>query len=134
MYASRAYAAGLFDGEGTVVIQFYTQGKGLQTCLKIGMNDPRPLEYLEDSFGGTLRKDKRGSYVWYISGKASEDFAQAISPYAIVKKDQLELYLEVRSQINPNRRAKYSVEEVAERHEWVRKLLAIRKTPILLEV
>lgn len=102
------YAAGLFDGEGCVEVYEgpQTRGRGirLNMTLSIGMTDVRPLREMQAHFGGALttkkpRPDKprwAQAWRWSVSGEEAERFAMLVLPYSITKKEQLELYMELR--------------------------------------
>jgi hypothetical protein len=89
----RAYAAGVFDGEGCVEV--YRNKTGYSMCLTVANDDLRLLRFLAENFGGTIKMRGRHGR-WYVRGEDSERFAIAILPFSIVKKEQLELYLELR--------------------------------------
>jgi hypothetical protein len=131
-----SYAAGLFDGEGTVVISKHVNQRGIQTMLKIHMNDPRPLKALFQKYGGSFKEvvSRPGTFLWMISGEQSELFAQDILSFSITKREQLELYLEVRSTLDRKRRIPYTDEENNRLSRWVSKAKELRATPVALEV
>ena len=102
---SAEYAAGLFDGEGCVTSYFHS-GKYAQVAAKVCMTDPRPLKGLSTTFGGKVRpiKDIRKAHYkpqfeWIVYSKDAKTFFEAILPYAIVKRDQIALALELLSLI-----------------------------------
>lgn len=88
-----AYAAGFFDGEGSIVIA--RQCRGLvarrQHQLVISVSQMRnrwPLDTLARLFGGTVSQHTRGEYRWrVVSGKAAEALDQML-PYLLVKRGQ----------------------------------------------
>ena len=88
-----AWAAGLFEGEGTI-------GKGSRTdkrrpgqqlptyAIRVGMTDRDVIQRLQDNFGGQIYEapDKRGNrklmYRWYLSKKAEvKKLLQLMLPY-----------------------------------------------------
>ena len=96
-----AYIAGLFDGEGCVATYFHT-GRYAQVIPKVAMTDPRPLTAIAHMFGGTVRRIKdnrkphyKPQFEWAVYGKKAKAFFEAIRPYAIVKRDQIELAIEL---------------------------------------
>ncbi len=105
--AERAYAAGLFDGEGCVAI--YDKAIKAKNwhqftfSMRIANTDPRPLEWLVKKFGGSitkragarLREGRRECYTWYIMNSKAKLFVLAILEYTIVKRQQLEMGLEL---------------------------------------
>lgn len=105
--AERAYAAGLFDGEGCV--QVYLQGKGrtqLLIALSVSGTDFRPLEWLQERWGGRIQvydegtgprsdgSSRRPLGTWRVRSHRARDFANDIYPFLVVKRDQLELWFE----------------------------------------
>lgn len=106
-----AYAAGLFDGEGCVEVYMQSSGRrgkdgkrrSLRVCLSVSGVDTKPLYWLQEHYGGTVRvgrngisPNKRPIGRWGVYGDESEMFAKAILPYVIVKREQLELWFEAR--------------------------------------
>jgi hypothetical protein len=96
----KGYLAGLFDGEGT--IGYYDFRERHESTVMITNADPRVMNWLVEKIGygnvHTVRKAyarrKHVVHHWRISNKPRVyDFLEAISPYLIVKKDQVELLL-----------------------------------------
>ncbi|MDP3064178.1 MAG: LAGLIDADG family homing endonuclease [Chloroflexota bacterium] len=95
-----AYAAGLFDGEGSVTInRILTDGPAPRHNLvaSIDMTDPQGIQYLADRFEGNVRWYKRQQaewadvYAWALSGEKALSFLQAIRPYLRVKGEQADV-------------------------------------------
>lgn len=88
-----AYLAGFFDGEGSVGI--YTQ----KYSVNITNCDPRVLQQFQKHWGGKIHTIKwydltrQDKYVWQLYGHNSRRFLEAILPYVISKKSQIEIYL-----------------------------------------
>ena len=98
-----AYAAGLFDGEGSVDIYKASTSKAsknisLMLRVIITQKDGLIMNWLQDNFGGYVQKNVRPDnnwvYHWDIRSKAAEDFINSIMPFVKIKKPQLELALE----------------------------------------
>lgn len=77
-----AWAAGLFDGEGTILINEH----GIRVCLH--MTDLDILETMKSNFGGSLIPCKKAkdhykdSWKWYLSNnKDTCDFLKIILPF-----------------------------------------------------
>lgn len=98
-----AYAAGYFDGEGSVAVYKNGTGRSFNNLLTITNTDRVPLDRLCARFGGTVRQrtwsttNRRSSFQWDITGAAAEEFARAILPYALTKAEQLRAFLEFRT-------------------------------------
>jgi hypothetical protein len=103
-----AWAAGFFDGEGTIS---QTSAKGTRRrylILRIGHVDPRPLRRLVDAIGvGHVRgpyQHKKGNgrwsdyYVWQLGGTRAEAAFAAIRPWLLLPK--LEQYGRVKERIS----------------------------------
>ncbi len=97
------------------------------------MTDPRPLIKLQVQFGGNVKRGvppkpgHRQQWVWAVWGRDSViAFFEAILPYSIVKRDQLEQALAILSTVRDKGGSKQTLklapEVVAMRQEAVRKI------------
>lgn len=90
-----SYAAGFFDGEGSVVLK----ADGALT-ISATQKDPRPLRLLEHLFGGSIgyieRSKCRPYSYWQVRGEEASAALQRMLPFLIVKRDQAELAIEHR--------------------------------------
>ena len=102
-----AWAAGFFDGEGSINIVRQKKAKPLETVhhallVSVSQVDPRPLQYLQENFGGSIytRKFKKAEWKiahnWAIRSQQAEDFLRTIRPYARVKGEQIDIALAFR--------------------------------------
>lgn len=115
-----AYAAGLFDGEGCVMIARARSGtapRGSTTKriyhrldLSVGQVDRRPLLWLQTRYGGRIDPvpKKRGigeqlCWQWRLGPRAAEMFLRQVLPYLIVKREQAEVALTFRATIATER-------------------------------
>lgn len=103
MIISAQYLAGLFDGEGCVSILKHNKKGTVYYVLDVRMHLCfRPtLEAIAETFGGrvtnpqTLRSvNHKMKFDWVVDGKAAIPVLEAIAPYALEKKDQIEMALE----------------------------------------
>ncbi len=99
-----AYLAGLFDGEGSVSVNMYSQKPNYAGSLKVGisMTTPEPLRLCQRIFGGKVRLEKYRNHWkpcsrWRLHGDRAETFLRAVEPYLIVKKDKAALALSFRA-------------------------------------
>ena len=106
----KAYAAGLFDGEGCVQLYMrkggVTSGRkdhSMRCALSVSSTYLDVLSWLQGRFGGSIKIDQRQSYGvrkpigrWVVYAKQAEVFAFDICPYLIIKKQQVELWLQAR--------------------------------------
>lgn len=94
-----AYAAGIFDGEGTVGIYNTGAGRGLEhygLSLAVASSDPVILEWLQERWGGRFRWSLRSSSKkpvgdWKLNGAAAVAFLIDIQPYLLIKAAQAEV-------------------------------------------
>ena len=99
-----AYAAGLFDGEGCILVRHvgtpshYTRRFYHQLNIKIQMTDREPLDILAQYFGGKVLPQKlvtpRQAYLWSLTNREAQKFLRVIHPYMVCKAEQARLALE----------------------------------------
>jgi LAGLIDADG endonuclease len=102
------YAAGFFDGEGSVSID-KTSAKGYaKDCkfphhyrmrIRIPNTDFQIVEWLQETFGGNTSMYLKGGNrkpqkVWYLSGPRACAFLQQVLPYLKVKSHAARLGIE----------------------------------------
>ncbi len=106
----KAYLAGIIDGEGSVMIR--QRGKRVfflivvvdntnQTCIDYckrvtGMGSAQ----LSRDIGGNTKRQ----YRWLVSSRHAEELLEAIYPYSIIKRPQIEVALEFRKTYRPTAR------------------------------
>ncbi len=141
-----AYAAGFFDGEGHIALTksnskrvhpwgtyFYER---FQLRIQISQNDPRPLWFLHQHFGGAaVRKSqfrrsydqaKYTRYDWGLAAQQAGAFLRIIRPYLIVKADEADVALTFLDTIDLARRKTPS--DVIKQREFLHsEMLRIRK-------
>lgn len=95
-----AYAAGLFDGEGSVGVCWRVQAK--KSTMKtyavkasVAMIDQPTILWLVATFGGHYDqtcKTKSGNIIhrWTLHARKAADFLELISPYLKLKQDRAE--------------------------------------------
>jgi hypothetical protein len=135
-----AYCAGLFDGEGYIDIYSATLSKAskspsLYLRVVISQKDGMIMNWLEDNFGGYVRKERRNEnyiYRWTIVSKSALKFLNLIYPFVLIKKEQVKLALEFQEmkskyiKDNPGFR-KIPSEEIQTRIETKDKLKELKK-------
>lgn len=104
-----AYAAGLFDGEGNIVINVThpTERNQItaphhQLFIRIKITDHPIVEWLKDNFGGLItdsshqpsRVHNRPTWVWCAHGAGGGEFLSAAYPYLRIKQQQAAIALE----------------------------------------
>ena len=89
-----AYAAGFFDGEGSVSICY---GSSLPTIrVSVAQNDLEPLERIKKEFGGEIYPAVRGNN--HLEWNKAEEvifFLESILPYSSRRKDKVNLAIEI---------------------------------------
>ena len=98
-----AYAAGIFDGEGYVGIDRGSPSSGkekrINYCLRvvISQKDGAIMYWLKNNFGGNVYSQRNGTkysiYRWRIHSEGAARFLEAVLPYVIIKKPQVEFAL-----------------------------------------
>jgi hypothetical protein len=93
--ADRIYAAGFFDGEGSIVI---TQPSRTTSRLTVhaAQSVAAPLLWLRDRWGGSIRwrparGRRRASGQWQLASRAGLAFLIDVRPWLIVKADQADV-------------------------------------------
>lgn len=104
-----AYLAGLFDGEGSVLIQPCGS-----LSIKLDNTDLPVLEFLVAQFGGPIyrcrpRARRKTCFSWQVYGDVAEAALRKMLPYLIVKRNQADLALKIRN-TPPGQRAKMLIQ------------------------
>jgi len=103
-----AYLAGIIDGEGCINI--YRSGKYPRTDYSIRIyvvsTDKILIDWLQTTFGGLQYKRETRSgwktkYEWIVERRLFDQLCNAVLPYIIIKKAQLELALRFRDSFGP---------------------------------
>lgn len=97
-----AYLAGIIDGEGSIEARIGSRRPSdLSIRLVVGNVHRGLIEYLLATWGGTMRTQVHGRYrpiyTWNLSLRAARPVMEAVLPYLIVKRRQVELVLELAS-------------------------------------
>ena len=124
-----AWAAGFFDGEGCISARTsYTystrrsKNKVMIAFLVVTVvqKDKKPLEILEQMFGGALRlnRNKTGYpiHVLELYGQKAMNMLEILLPYLIAKKSQAELALTMKNDFQPGKLL--TQEQIIARQHW----------------
>ena len=92
-----AYFAGFFDGEGCVAI--YKK----KYVVSLTNTDVRPLKKVQEMWGGFINVQKKENrrfaiqdiFRWQVYGHNARPFLEAIRPFVLVKREQIDIYLSV---------------------------------------
>jgi hypothetical protein len=141
-----AYLAGIVDGEGCIHIGYYfnkTQKRSVyHSLLQITSTDRCLIEWLLSNFGGlssiyteaqTPKNSTLKPYSWKASGERLTHICEVLLPFAIIKKDQLQIMLEFRKTFQDQHEPKkgqqgiqaMSPELIDYRHSLMSKLRAL---------
>jgi hypothetical protein len=84
-----AYAAGFFDGEGSITISLR---KDTYVAIEVGVSQKLPavLNWFHTCFGGNVYQSKQYAAQWKIFGGKAVQFLSLIEPYLIVKAPDCE--------------------------------------------
>lgn len=91
-----AYAAGFFDGEGTVTFLTREHGGG-SISASIENTNKEIIDYFKYKFGGRIYFNSKANinwkntYCWAVSGQECIDFLQLVKPWVTIKKEQISL-------------------------------------------
>lgn len=124
MIVSAEYAAGFFDGEGSIsLVAKNVEGRATASwmlCVTVAQMNPAPLIALRETWGGTVRGPRtNGQSEWRAQTKTAGEFLAAIQPYVIVKADVVALALEFRAGVMERWGGRHTLpeQEVARRHQ-----------------
>lgn len=91
----KAYAAGLFDGEGCISCN---RRKKPTLVVTVTNTDKRVPEYFANRWNGSIiseiNQNYKPMYRWKIYGKNARPFLEDMKPYCIVKSDLITLALQ----------------------------------------
>lgn len=90
--AELAYAAGLFDGEGSISLVRQNNNRSHSPQVSVASNDCEVLGWLQKRFGGSIvtkqpRKPTHSvSYDWRLTDRRALTFLQLIRPYLVIER------------------------------------------------
>jgi len=99
------WAAGLFEGEGTITLAVRNQDETYRLLVIVGNTDRQILDFFQERWPGWLqpaygkRPRRQPAWTWTLAAGKAEAFLRAIEPYLRTDrvKDKLRLALEFRS-------------------------------------
>jgi hypothetical protein len=126
---TRAYFAGLYDGEGHIMIRESRRGNGkseemylaLTLQVVIANTCRTPLAEGQEQWGGrvyeTVRAGRPTLYRWNLGSHEAADFLVDVFPYTRIKRTQTAFALEFQDRVDAiTHRKRRSEEEMAERY------------------
>lgn len=128
-----AWAAGFFDGEGWVGAMVNARANvrrkrpDIVLHVRVVQTSTECLELLQKRFGGSIGTYKRKNtaavlYTWRLANWSAMIFLNAVYPYTVVKRKQVELALTY--PIGPRRISRLS-QEMAERRMHIMNQLRV---------
>ncbi|MGH7410270.1 MAG: hypothetical protein ACREJ6_04310 [Candidatus Methylomirabilis sp.] len=122
-----AYAAGFFDGEGSISILKAREGqRGPKICISASQTRPRVIKWLQELFGcgsvhhypvetrpiGRTGKPIRPLWLWSVSGDKAVEIIILLKPFMRVKHNEVTLIMEFLSEYEMHRRVGNTHEQV----------------------
>ena len=128
---NRAWAAGFFDGEGSVIVSRARYGllHSLHHSLAvtISQKDQTPLCWFRTHWGGYLQQSKRtGVWLWVVRARLAAQFLHDILPHVCCDRPRVQLALEFQARKHPNNRP-VSEDELAIREAYKQAISALAK-------
>ena len=130
----KAYAAGLFDGEGSILIDKPRRTKGHTLWVQVAMREPTAVTWLHERWLGSLRpgtkrpkgRDAFVCWYWRRYTSAAAAFLNDILPYLLVKQAQAQLAIEFQSHKSVKYGRRLTHEVLALDEDYWTRLLALR--------
>lgn len=127
-----AYSAGLFDGEGSVLIHHSKYRPAAYSLrVQVANTHKKSMEFLKRSFGGSVREGRRHHvsrsghkrvWVWSLSHKSAEAFLRKVHPFVKIKLKQVTLALKFREETTHKSGKKLSDSEIKTRAKYAKKM------------
>ncbi len=137
---TRAYIAGLFDGEGCVTIAVQVGPGSLRRSHRLQISiancDERLMLWLFETVGGSVKPRKsrsvkhRPGYDWKLFGRNAGELLSVIRDFLIIKKEQADTalaFLAVNRQHGSKAGKPLSDSVVEQRDSFRRKILRLNK-------
>lgn len=123
-----AYLAGLFDAEGSILIEKKApqwNNKSVRYILTVTLTNTRAelVRIAYTRYGGKIvgpiyqAQNQRPFYRWSLAGSLARKFLEEIEPYVIVKRERLKLACELQDRIENYHHKPIAVEEINAREE-----------------
>ncbi len=139
-----AYAAGIIDGEGSVMIRLlkkkgHTVARYHNLVVCVSSTDYPLCEWMQAHFGGTISTPSRptnnwkAAWKWQLLSRHAEEFLRAVRPYLVIKDRHADIGLALRESTTSVGRAHKIPDELIAYRESLRqqlRALTSRTTPI----
>lgn len=116
---TKAYLAGLFDGEGCIsFLRQYENKSSFVLHAIIGSSDWGIINWLKDNFGGVVKEQKPNAFHagfkrnkiygrWILRTRNALAFLKEVYPYLKIKKKQAELAMKYYETVSTHRERDY---------------------------
>jgi len=97
----RIWAAGLFEGEGTITIARRGQDDTYRLVCTVGNTDLQIINFFHQRWGGWHqpaygeRPGRKKAWTWTVAGPAAESFLRAVEPFIVTLRVRRKLRLAV---------------------------------------
>lgn len=105
--SEKAYIAGFFDGEGSVLIQYNKLQHRCFLQLVVANTYKANIEYLKEKLGGSFSEHEwpkkfnyKKTWYWRVSSHQAEAILKCLLPYLKIKYRQAKLVLKFRQEKN----------------------------------
>jgi LAGLIDADG-like domain len=123
-----AYIAGLFDAEGSIIIEKKKPAwtnKTIRYVLTVTLTNTRRelVQIAQDRYGGWIigpvyqKETQKPFYRWRLEGSSARAFLRDIESYLIIKHDRVALAYELQDRIENYHHKPLGLEEVSAREE-----------------
>jgi hypothetical protein len=142
-----AYCAGLFDGEGCVLIYkrsnnhgigSYTIGSPYTIRATVSNTNKAVIDLLKRNFGGNVnrytskstrrydRSNHKPAWKWVVQCNAASTFLVAVRPFLVIKGKEADVAIKLQKRIKSTQGCRLSAAELKTRDRLWARLLAIR--------
>ncbi len=127
-----AYLAGLFDAEGSILIQKKRpagSNKSVRYALSVTLTNTRPelVRLVQRRFKGSVvgpvhqTERQRPFYRWKLEGASARNFLREIEPYLIIKRDRVAMAHEMQDRIESHHHKPLQEAEIRAREKIYRR-------------
>lgn len=95
----RTWAAGLFEGEGTIAIAVRNSDHTYRLICSVGSTDVQIVNFFHERWGGWhqpmygVRPGRKRGWTWTVAGPAAESFLESIRPFVVTLRVRRKLLL-----------------------------------------
>ena len=135
-----AYAAGIFDGEGTVGIRLlrksgHQEKRYHSVMIAVTSTELALTDWLQAHFGGNVNQNHRenaernykDAWKWTLFARHAAAFLEAVRPYLIIKEHQARVALELRDEMGNGRNTPITPELFAHRESLRQQLKSLNR-------